>query len=537
MLRGFQSRLSGDVGMWIGGLIVGVVVGYAALAFILAIQGFQSLFYGGGASVGDFPGHVASLPYWRAWMTPIVAGCVVSAFLWFGARRGWLPETRGFGVADVIEARAVHGGRSPLAPAVYSSLAAAASLGGGASAGREGPAVHLGGAIAVAMGRWARLGARETRIILACGAGAAVAASFNAPIAGAVFAFEVVLGHYAPRAIAPVAISSTAAALVSRFHLGDQPAFFLENVVEVSMSFVDLPGAALLGAVCALVAVAFMRAILIAGARFRETADAIGLPLWALPSLGGVLLGAFAVQEPLALGVGYEATAGALKGAYGLWALLALVGLKLLATALSIGCRFPGGVFSPSLLLGAALGAAFGLALGQLSDAPFAPASFYALVGMGALSGAVLAAPLSTTLIAFELTQSYDTAVAVLVAVSLATVIVQRILGAGFFQLQIEAHGYTLREGPQRVILQTVRVKDFMTPIDAAGGERPPEGPSLYETDTLGKALALLEKEGLDSALVRARGADEPVVGYVRRADALIAYNRRLVDAHEERSR
>lgn len=523
--------------MWVGGLMVGVVVGYAALGFILAIQAVQATVYATGADAADLPGRLAAIPFWRAWAAPILVGALVSAMLWWGARRGWLPETRGLGVADIIEARAVHGGRTPLIPSAYSAIAAALSLGGGASAGREGPAVHLGGAIAVAMGRWAKLGARENRTILACGAGAAVAASFNAPIAGAVFAFEVVLGHYAPRTIAPVAIASTAGALVTRSHLGDQPAFLLESAAELSMSMFDLPAAALLGAVCALVALVMMRAILLAVARFRDAADTLGFPLWALPVVGGLALGAFAVKEPYALGVGYEATAGALEGAFGLQALIGLVVLKLAATALCLGCRFPGGVFSPSLMLGAATGAAFGLVLAAMSDGGFAPASFYALVGMGALSGAVLAAPLSTTLIAFELTHSYDTAIATLVAVSLASVIVQRIAGAGFFQLQIEAHGYTLREGPQRVILQTVRVKDFMTQAEAAAVDGPHDGPSLYETDTLGKALALLEAEGVDAALVRARGGDEPVVGYVRRADALIAYNRRLVEAHEERSR
>jgi hypothetical protein len=148
----------------------------------------------------------------------------------------------------------------------------------------------------------------------------------------------------------------------------------------------------------------------------------------------------------------------------------------------------------------------------------------------------VLGAPLSTTLIVFELTASADAAIAVLVAVSLATIVTQKVLGASYFQLQIERRGYELREGPQRVILKTVRVRDFMTPIDRLKKESVLEGPAPFEDDSLGRALGFLEAEGLDGAPVKARGSDA-VTGCISRADALIAYNNRLVEAHVERAR
>jgi len=201
-----------------------------------------------------------------------------------------------------------------------------------------------------------------------------------------------------------------------------------------------------------------------------------------------------------------------------------------------LACRFGGGVFSPSIYLGAMTGGAFGVVASTVLGGATAGAPFFAVVGMGAVAGAVLGAPLSTTLIVFELTSSYDTAIAVLVAVSLATIITQKVMGASIFQLQIETRGYELREGPQRVILKTVRVRDFMTSIDRLKKESVLEGPSLYEDDTLGKALGFLEAEDLDGAPVRAR-ADDHVTGYVSRADALIAYNKRLVEAHVERTR
>ncbi len=530
-----RKQLRGDAGLWLGGLLVGLVAGHAAIVFRLAIQAVQFVAF------GDFEETLVTraqeIGAVHIWLAPIGAGVVVALLLRWGALSKLLPETRPVAVADVIEARAV-GGRIKTGQAFLSAGIAAVSLGGGASNGREGPAVHLGAALATMLARWVGLSARDNRTILACGAAAAVAASFNAPIAGAVFALEVVLGHYALRVIAPVAAASTVGALSARFHLGDQPAFTIEHLEGLSLRIIDFPAAAALGVLCALAAIVFMRATFFTSARTTQGAQAVGLPLWSLPIFGGVVVGTLALMRPEVLGVGYEATASAIAGEYAIESLLAIMALKLIASAVSFGCRFGGGVFSPSLFLGAVLGAAVGAALHLfLAAANPAPASFYAVVGMGALSGAVLGAPLSTTLIVFEMTNSYETAIGALVAVSLATVIVQRVTGANFFQRQIEAHGYVLREGPQRVILQTVRVKEFMTPIDRLKKESVLEGPALYDTDTLGKALGILEAGGLDGAPVKARGGDEPVVGYVTRSDALVAYNRRLVEAHIERSR
>jgi CIC family chloride channel protein len=526
-----DARDHGDALLWVWGLIVGVAAAYATILFRLAIQAAQWLAYGefsealAGAAAGLSPVHVA--------LAPVACGLIVGGLLWLGGRLKLLPEARAFGVADVIEARAVKAGRVDFRAAVYSAVVSAVSLGGGASAGREGPAVHLGAAFASMWSKTLDLSAREGRTLAACGAGAAVAASFNAPIAGAVFAFEVVLGHYALRTMAPVAAASIAGALIARAHLGDQPAFLMPDISTAS--YYDFPAAAVLGVVAAGVAIVFMRVTLLGLDRAPRLARSIGLPIWALPPIGGVLLGLLAVRFPEVLGVGYEPTARALADDFALGALLTLLALKIVATAASIACRFGSGVFSPSIYLGAMTGAAFGAVLALAPGDLFASAPFFAVVGMGAVAGAVLGAPLSTTLIVFELTASYDAAIASLVAVSLATIVTQKVVGGSYFQRQIEPRGYELRQGPQRVILMTVRVRDFMTTIAASHDQSPPEGPALYEDDTLGRALGFLEAEGLDGAPVKARASDA-VTGWVTRADALLAYNTRLVDAHVERA-
>jgi len=527
-----ESADHGDAMLWIWGLIVGVAAAYGAIALRLTIQAVQFVsFWEASETLVTAASRLSPI---HIFFAPIICGFVVSGLLWFGHRRGLLKDERAFGVSDVIEARAVKAGRVDFRSAVYSALVSAVSLGGGASAGREGPAVHLGAAFASMWSKTLDLPAREGRTLAACGVAAAVAASFNAPIAGAVFAFEVVLGHYALRTMAPIAVAAVSGALISRAHLGAQPAFNLPFLSPAS--YADFPAAALLGVLSALVAVGFMKAVLFGMEHAPRIAKDLGLPLWGLPPIGGLVVGALAVNFPEILGVGYEATATALAGGFTLIALITLIVIKTFATAVTLACRFGGGVFSPSIYLGAMTGAAFGVVASTVLGGATAGAPFFAVVGMGAVAGAVLGAPLSTTLIVFELTSSYDTAIAVLVAVSLATIITQKIMGASIFQLQIETRGYELREGPQRVILQTVRVRDFMTPISRLKKESVLEGPSLYEDDTLGKALGFLEAEDLDGAPVKAR-ADDHVTGYVSRADALIAYNKRLVEAHVERTR
>ena len=361
-----------------------------------------------------------------------------------------------------------------------------------------------------------------------------MAASFNAPIAGALFAFEVVLGHYALRSIAPVAIASVAGAVVSRIHLGATPAFTVPAMGAASAW--DLPGVFLLSLAAAAIAIAFVQTAVFAPRVVAQQAERWRIPLWALPPVGGIGIGLLALPMPEILGVGYEATSNALGGEYVLVFLIGLIVMKLVATGVTLGFRFGGGVFSPALYLGAMLGAAFGTAIGFVTGGETAGVPFYAVVGMGAVAGAALGAPLSTTLIVFELTANYEASVAVLVAVSIATVLTQSLAGGSIFQKQILRHGYDLSRGQSRVLLQTIRVRDIMSPIEGAEADMDAASgaPSLFDDDYLGKAIGLMSAESLDGAVVRSRVGDQDVVGWLTRADAHAAYARALADAHEE---
>jgi len=529
-----QWREGRSPALWLLGVVIGVISGYAALGLILAIETTSYLVFGSDHEL--LASGVRNLPGWHVFLAPVAGGIIVSALLYTGYKRGWLADTRPGGVSDVMEARATRGGRITFANGIMSAAISAISLGAGASAGREGPAVHLGAALSSLMAQWLGLPPRGIKILLACGAAAAVAASFNAPIAGTLFALEIVLGHYAIRSIAPVAIASVTGALISRLHLGASPAFVMPVLSPASLW--DFPGVIGLGIAAAVLAAIYVRSAVHAPRFIAAQANRIGLPLWALPPVGGLGIGALALLAPEILGVGYEATANALGGSYGILTLLMLVVLKTLATAITLGFRSGGGVFSPSLYLGAMLGAAFGGLL-ALTGAETAGVPFYAVVGMGAVAGAALGAPLSTTLIVFELTANYEASVAVLIAVSLATVLSQSLAGGSVFHLQVLKRGFDLSRGQARVLLQTIRVRDIMTPLESrdTAVESEEDAPCLYEDDYLGRAIGFLSAEALDGTAVRSRSGDQAIVGYLSRVDAHAAYASALADAHEEEHR
>jgi CIC family chloride channel protein len=516
--------------LWALGIVVGLLAAYATLGLRLGIGLVEQLAFGVTEERLATAAH--SLPALQLIIIPVITGCVVAILLWIGKQFKLITEIRGLAVADLLEARAVKGGKMDVIPGLYSALLSAVSLGGGASAGREGPAVHLGGTLGSAIARWAGLPAQGSRILLACGAAAAVSASFNAPVAGALFAFEVILGHYALRSIAPVAVSSVVGALIVRHHLGHSAVFSLPDIAPAS--FWDFPAAAVLGVAAAGLAILFNRSTLHLPIAVARHADRWKIPLWILPIPGGVLIGLIALIAPEILGVGYEATSNALAGAYAFHQLILFIVLKIIATAITLAFRFAGGVFSPSIYLGAMVGAAFGIAATGILGDQTAGSSFFAIIGMGAVAGAVLGAPLSTTLIVFELTSSYEASVAVLVSVSLATVLTQTALGGSLFQLQVRNRGYDLSGGASRLILQTVRVREFMMPLDEGEEAEISGETNLYEDDTLGRTLGFLEAEGVDAAPVRSRIGDQPVIAWVNKADAHAAYAAALAAVNEE---
>jgi CIC family chloride channel protein len=427
-------------------LVIGVAAGLAEIAFRAGIGFVQKLGYG--FSSEKVASLAAELPWWQLLLVPSAGGLVIGCFIHF-----FMPGRRPQAVAQVIEASALHGGRMSLTNGIKSAVVSAASIGVGASVGREGPIVHLGASIGAWFSKRLHLGRSLSRTLLGCGVAAAIAASFNAPIAGTFFALEVVVGHYAISAFAPIVIASVAGTIVSRMNYGDFPAFILPEAWSI-VSFWEFPAFALLGVVSAVVAVLFMRSVMFT----EDTVQRFGLPVWAQPAVGGLIVGVIAIGFPQVLGVGYEATDSALSARYELWLLIALVVAKTAATAVSLGCRFGGGVFSPSLCIGALVGGAYGViattAFPELSSGHGA----YTMIGMGAVAGAVLGAPISTILMIFELTNDYTLTIAVMVATAIASIITQQTFGRSFFAWQLERRGIEIKGGQELGLLRSIKV-------------------------------------------------------------------------------
>ncbi|MEO0729630.1 MAG: chloride channel protein, partial [Pseudomonadota bacterium] len=414
----------------------------------------------------------------------------------------------------------------------WSAIIAVVSLAFGASAGREGPVVHLGATLASFIEDRFHVDAAGRRILLACGVASAVAASFNAPIAGVLFAHEVILGHYAMRAFVPIVISGVASAILVRLHLGNYPAFLVPPY-DIT-SYLEFPAFALLGLTCAVVAILFQ----IACMSTERVAWRFEIPLWARPAVGGLMIGSIAVFLPEILGVGYGATDQALQRQLPLVLLLTLIVAKTIATAITLASRFGGGVFSPALYLGAMTGGAFGAMAASVFPELASSQSLYVLLGMGGVAAAVLGAPLSTTMIVFELTGGAQMTIALLLTVSIANGLSLAALGQSFFHWQLTRRGLSLQDGPHREIMQRMTVAQFMTPI-GENDEKPPapnvhEEPWLMPGDTLERALR--EFDRCDARRIPVvSGRDETrVVAWANRVDAVSTFNRALIEKSVE---
>jgi len=511
--------------VWFMALNAGVMVAFGTIMFREFILFIQYLWVG--TSSESILEIIANAPWYLVFVGPVLGGLLVGICL-----EKIVPGKRTFGVADVIEVK-THGSK-PIAilPALSSALVTSISLGAGASTGREGPVVHLGAAISSYLGAKFNLPNWGAKTLLGCGVAAAVSASFNAPIAGVLFAHEVVLGHYAKRAIIPIIIASVSSTIVTRFWFGDVAAFTIPNY-QVTSNW-EFPAFALLGVVCAFVAVIFQFSLVGTDYVTRN----IKIPLWLRPAIGGLAIGTIALAFPHVLGVGYEATDMALKSQLPLMMLLGLLVAKTAATAISMASHFGGGIFSPALYLGAMAGGAFGLIAAQVFPEMASSQGLYAILGMGAVAAAVLGAPISTTMIVFELTGGYTLSLALLLTVSIAYGISNAIHGHSFFEWQLEMRGLFVQDGPHRSLLRVTTVENFMSPLDENEKNLrfdPNIGSiSLTPSTTLERALRTFDNGGHASLPVVDEKDETKIIGWAHQSQALRFFNNALIEASEE---
>ncbi len=525
---------------WFIALMVGIAAGGAAVGFRIAIEWLQGVVYDA-KDVRSLQEFVADVEWYFILLIPVAGGLLTGIVLHL-----FTPDGRARSVADVIEGAAMKNGRVGIRSGLASAFASMITLSTGGSTGREGPVVHLAAVISSWVSGVLKADGITGRDLLGCAVAAAVSASFNAPIAGALFALEVVLRHFAVHAFAPIVIASAAGTVISRLTFGDVTEFSLPAGSALSF-YQELPAFLILGLLCGLVAVVMMRLIFWADTMGTAFQNATGLPRWLRPAAAGLVLGALAIFFPHIIGVGYGTTSAALTGELLLYEAVVFTVLKVIAVAVTMAGRMGGGVFSPSLMVGALTGLSFGMIATGLFPNVSGAETLYALAGMGAVAAAVLGAPISTTLIVFELTGDWQTGLAVMVAVSLSSALSSRMVDRSFFLTQLERRGVHLAAGPQAYLLSMFRVNNVMrkpdhpkAATDDAIWQAIEAGYFIDPNATLEDAMPIFEETNepfLPVVTLGAEGEPPTVLGALFQMDALRQYNRALAaTAAEEHS-
>lgn len=411
---------------------------------------------------------------WTIALIPMLGGAVVG---WIAAH--WIGEERHHGVAGVMEAAALAGGRLRYARMPAKALASAISIGSGASVGPEDPSVQIGANLGSLVGSRLRLSDERMRTLVAAGAAAGIAAAFNAPIAGVFFALEVILGEIGGSAFGLVVITAVVSAAFTQAVSGEQPAFHVPPYAFSSAW--ELPLYLGVGAICGPTAALYVRLLY----RIQDLFARIHLPAWLKTALTGGLVGLVGIFLPQVFGVGYATIEGILNGRnLSLGLLLALAAAKLILTPVSLGGGFKGGVFAPSLYIGAALGGAYGLAVERLFPSLPLSAPAFAMVGMAAVLAGAVHAPLTAILLLFEMTRDYRIILPLMFAVAVSLLLSQRLERDSVYLLGLARKGIHLERGRDVDLLDSIQVEEVMNRSVV----------TLYETDTLEQAAALFQR-------------------------------------------
>ncbi|MEA2030976.1 MAG: chloride channel protein [candidate division Zixibacteria bacterium] len=440
-------------------LVIGLLGGLCAVGFRELINLCQ---LAGWWKSGDLVDHIRSLPWWWKISTPAFGGLLVGLITYYFAR-----EAKGHGVPEVIEAVALRGGRIRPRIVVAKMVASGICIGTGGSVGREGPIVQIGSSLGSTIGQWLKLDRRRMRTLVGCGAAAGIAATFNAPVAGALFALEVILSDFGVAQFSPIVISSVSATVISQYFLGSSPAF---NVPSYSLvSPFELFNYAFLGLIAGLMAVLFIKALY----GFEDFFDSISLYPPLKTTIGGIIIGLIALVFPQALGVGYETINQALSGNMVLGLLLILAVVKIIAVSATIGSGGSGGIFAPSLFIGAMVGGVIGVLAGNIWPDSVASPGAYALVGMAAVVAASTHAPITAIVIAFELTNDYKIILPLMISCIIATILAMHLKKASIYSLKLLRRGVDIHKGKSINVLQnqqvsTIMRKEFATvPVNA----------------------------------------------------------------------
>ncbi len=441
-------------------ILIGIFAGFGAAGFRYLILFFQEVFY------GDFTNYlhrIIEIPWYWKLLVPAGAGLALGPLIYK------YKVLKGHGVPEVMDAVVTQGGRLPPFTFLFKTLASAVCIASGGSVGREGPIVMIGASMGSNMGQLFRTSTQRMRTFVACGAAAGIAATFNAPIAGVIFSLEIIVGEITLEHFSPIVVSSVIATAISRWLLGNAPSLIVPPY-ELA-SFQELGNYAVLGLCAALVAILFTNFLY----KTEDLVEGIKIPEYFKPALGGLVIGTLAIIGfPHIFGVGYETIdkllvneteginlLGFNQGMIWIF-LIILIFVKIFATSTTLATGGSGGIFAPSLFIGATMGGALGGLFNIIMPGTTGDIGAYAVVGMGALVAGTTHGPLTAMMIIFEMTGNYKIILPLMTACVTSTMVARAIQKDSIYTLKLVRRGVNIFEGREQNVLKSLHVREVM---------------------------------------------------------------------------
>lgn len=474
-------------------IIIGILGGFGGIGIRWLIKFISDLSYPGPGNILE--NILATHWYWIL-IIPVIGGIIVGPIIYFLA-----PEAKGHGVPEVMQAILLKGGNIRPRVAFIKAIASAISIGTGGSVGREGPIVQIGSSLGSTVGQFFHVPSKRLKTLVGCGAAAGIAAAFNAPIAGALFAVEIILMDFAVAQFSPIVISSVMATVISHTFEGNLIAFLvpkyqLASPYEIIFYF-------FLGAISGLVSYAFIKLLYFSEDVFDNK---IHIPEYIKPAIGGLILGLVALLYPEIMGVGYETINLALRGEMLWYIALILVFTKIFATSVTLGSGGSGGVFAPSLFMGAMLGYFFGSFVHQTFPLITATPNAYALVAMGGLVAGTTRAPITAIIIVFELTNDYRIILPLMITCIISMIISSRLSRESIYTLKLLLRNINLKEGTETNVMESIFVNDVYTH----------DFKSIYVTDNFNQVI---------NKIIKGKGPEFPVVDQDNNIRGMVSIN------------
>lgn len=430
-------------------VIIGVVAGFGSVGVKYLIEFISDWVFSGEGTILQ---RVQATPWYMLLLIPTIGGLIVGPFAHFV-----VPASKGHGVAEVIQSLLTKGGVIKPIVAVGKSITSAITIGTGGSVGYEGPIVHIGASIGSSVGQFFRVPTRRLRTLVGCGAAAGIAATFNMPIAGALFAIEVIMMDYAAFQLFPIIISSVIATVIAHNYIGDFAEFQVAPIV-LSSSF-EIFNYFILGALCGLIAFMMIKSLYYFEGFFSEQ---VKIPEYWKPAIGGLMIGSIGIYFPQIIGVGNDSISAALGNNIFWLTAFILVFVKIISTSITLGSGGAGGMLSPALFVGAMTGFAFGEGMNFIDPETSFNSGSYAFIAMGGLIAGTVRAPLTAILMVFELTRQSSAILPLMIVVSISMILSSKLSRESVYTLKLIMNKIQIKSFGEQGILKSIPVSEVV---------------------------------------------------------------------------